>query len=222
MAKNRSECFFGLHFDFHAMTGDEVGSVIDIASIEEMLDATKPDMIQVDTKGHPGISSYMTAAGVHADVMHMDVLRTWRELTKKRGIRLYAHHSGLYEETQAARHPDWASRNAEGNAYGGYVSAFSPYVDEVLLPQLREIAGEYGVDGAWIDGDEWGAFVDYSPYARAAWKKETGSDTPPMPGDAGYDAYVEFCREGFRRYVDHYVTTIKAEFPDFEITSNWM
>lgn len=222
MKKTRRDCFFGLHFDFHAMPGDEVGSVIDISSIEEMLDATKPDMIQVDTKGHPGISSYMTKAGVHADVMHMDVLRVWRELTKKRGIRLYAHHSGLYEETQAARHPDWASRNAEGNPYGGYVSAFSPYVDEVLLPQLREIAGEYGVDGAWIDGDEWGAFVDYSPYAREAWKKKTGSDTPPMPGEDGYPEYAEFCREGFRQYVLHYVSVIKAEFPDFEITSNWM
>ena len=57
MVPSRKECFFGLHFDFHAMPGDEVGSVIDIASIEEMLDATKPDMIQVDTKGHAGISS---------------------------------------------------------------------------------------------------------------------------------------------------------------------
>ena len=222
MKKTRKDCFLGLHFDFHAMAGDEVGSVIDIASIEKMLDATMPDMIQVDSKGHPGISSYMTKAGVHAERMHMDVLRTWRELTASRGIRLYAHHSGLYEEKQAALHPDWASLNADGVPYGGYVSAFSPYVDEVLLPQLREIAGEYGVDGAWIDGDEWAAFVDYSPYARAAWKEKTGSDTPPRPDEEGYPDYAEFCREGFRRYVEHYVTVIKSEFPDFEITSNWM
>ena len=69
MVTSRKDCFFGLHFDFHAMPGDEVGSIIDIASIEEMLDATKPDMIQVDTKGHPGISSYMTAVGTHAELM---------------------------------------------------------------------------------------------------------------------------------------------------------
>ncbi len=222
MKKSRRECFFGLHFDFHATAGDEVGSVIDTASIEEMLDATRPDMIQVDSKGHPGISSYMTKAGVHAERMHMDVLRTWRELTAARGIRLYAHHSGLYEETQAALHPDWASLNADGVPYGGYVSAFSPYVDAVLIPQLREIAGEYGADGAWIDGDEWGAFVDYSPYACAAWEKKTGSATPPKPDEEGYFDYAEFCREGFRQYVNRYVTAIKSEFPDFEITSNWM
>ena len=219
--KTRKDCFFGLHFDFHAMPGDVVGSVIDTASIEEMLDATKPDMIQVDTKGHAGISSYMTKAGVHAEVMEMDVLRVWRDLTKKRGIRLYAHHSGLYEEMQARLHPDWVSRKADGEPNGPYMSVFSPYADEVLIPQLREIAGEYGVDGAWVDGDEWATYVDYSDYAKNAYRAETGKEAP-LPGEDGYLAYTDFCREGFRRYVAHYLAVLKAEFPDFEITSNWM
>lgn len=219
--KTRKDCFFGLHFDFHAMPGDEVGSVIDIASIEEMLDATHPDMIQVDTKGHAGISSYRTAAGVQAEVMHMDVLRTWRELTAKRGIRLYAHHSGLYDEMQARLHPDWASVNADGVPYDGRISAFSPYAREVLIPQILELA-EYGADGAWIDGDEWAAFVDYSPYAVRAYREEMGGAEPPKPGEAGYDGYAEFCREGFRRYVAHYIAAVKERYPDFEITSNWM
>ena len=216
----RKDCFFGLHFDFHAMPGDEVGSVIDTASIEEMLDATRPDMIQVDTKGHAGISSYMTKVGVHAEVMNMDVLRVWRELTAARGIRLYAHHSGLYDEMQARLHPDWASVNADGVPYDGRISAFSPYVDEVLIPQILELA-EYGADGAWIDGDEWAAFVDYSEYAKRAWQK-AGGDEPPKPEEDGYLEYAEFCREGFRRYVAHYIAAVKERYPEFEITSNWM
>ena len=48
--KNREECFLGLHFDFHAMPGEAVGSIIDTDSIERMLDETRPDMIQVDTR----------------------------------------------------------------------------------------------------------------------------------------------------------------------------
>ena len=221
MVPSRKECFFGLHFDFHAMPGDEVGSVIDIASIEEMLDATKPDMIQVDTKGHAGISSYMTEVGVHAEVMHMDVLRVWRELTAKRGIRLYVHHSGLYDEMQAKLHPDWESLNAEGVPYGGRISAFSPYVREVLIPQILEMAA-YGAEGAWIDGDEWAAFVDYSEYAKRAWQAAGNVGEPPKPDEEGYLAYAEFCREGFRRYVATYVAAVKEKYPDFEITSNWM
>ncbi len=48
------------------MDGEEIGSIIDIESIEKMLDATEPDMIQVDTKGHVGNSSYMTRAVISA------------------------------------------------------------------------------------------------------------------------------------------------------------
>jgi len=221
--KTRKDCFFGLHFDFHAMPGEEVGSVIHIASIERMLDAAKPDMIQVDSKGHPGISSYRTRAGVPAEVMHMDVLQVWRELTAKRGIRLYAHHSGLYDRTQTERHPDWCSVDAEGKPNGddGFLSVFCPYADEILIPQLKEIAGVYKADGVWIDGEEWGAFVDYSPWAKAAWLEKTGKPVP-YPDEDGYEAYADFCREGFRSYVNHYIQAVKSEYPDFEITSNWM
>lgn len=220
MVPSRKECFFGLHFDFHAMPGDEVGSIVDIASIEEMLDATRPDMIQVDSKGHPGISSYMTKAGTHAEVMHMDVLKTWRELTAKRGIRLYAHHSGLFDQLATELHPDWARVDAEGNPTPGAVSAFSPYADELLIPQLLEMAA-YGVEGAWVDGDEWRCFVDYSHWATDAYREETGKSAP-LPGEDGYAAYCEFCREGFRRYVARYIAAVKEKYPAFEITSNWM
>ena len=220
-AESRRECFFGLHFDFHAMEGEEVGEIIDIESIEKMLDETKPDMIQVDSKGHPGISSYMTKAGKHASVMHMDVLKVWRKLTEERGIRLYAHHSGLYDQTQAQLHPEWAVVSAKGEVSKEFVSPFSNYADEVLIPQILEIAGEYGVDGVWVDGEAWGAFVDYSENAQTAWQKEMKKKVP-YPGEEGYEEYREYCREGFRRYVGHYVEAVKAQYPTFEITSNWI
>ena len=219
--KNREECFLGLHFDFHAMPGEAVGSIIDTDSIERMLDETRPDMIQVDTKGHPGISSYMTKAGHHAQQMHMDVLKVWRELTEKRGIRLYAHHSGLYDQTQAQLHPDWAVVAADGAVSNSYLSPFSPYADQVLIPQMLEIAGEYRCNGIWVDGECWGSFVDYSVHAQKAWYKKKNCPAP-RPGEEGYSQYREFCRDGFRRYVTHYIETVKKRFPDFEMTSNWM
>lgn len=219
--KERKDCFLGLHFDFHAMEGETVGTIIDTDSIERMLDETKPDMIQVDTKGHPGISSYMTKAGEHASEMKMDVLKVWRDLTAKRGIRLYAHHSGLFDQTQARLHPDWAVVEADGTVSDSYMSPFGPYVDEVLIPQMMEIAGEYGVNGIWVDGECWGAFVDYSEHAKKAWKEAKGVG-PAYPGDEKYEEYKEFCRDGFRNYVTHYIETVKAKYPDFEMTSNWM
>ena len=60
MAKERKDCFLGIHFDFHAMPGEVVAYQFDPDSYREMLDRVKPDFMQFDTKGHAGLSSYPT------------------------------------------------------------------------------------------------------------------------------------------------------------------
>lgn len=221
--KTRKECFLGLHFDFHAMEGETVGTIVDLSTIERMLDETKPDLIQVDTKGHPGISSYQTQAGILPKELKMDVLKVWRELTAKRGIRLYAHHSGLYDQTQAKLHPEWAVVSSQGVVSQEYMSPFGPYKDEVLIPQMLEIAGTYQAEGIWVDGECWGSFLDYSEHAKKAWEEKKGKGTKmPLPGEENHEEYREFCRQGFRDYVAHYIRKVKEQYPHFEITSNWM
>lgn len=220
MPKKRKDCAFGIHFDFHAMPEDTVPELWKPEYYAEMLDAVKPDFVQCDTKGHAGLSSYPTLAGTQAHIV-CDILKMMRHETAKRDIALFGHHSGLYDQRAAADHPDWAAVDADGNISRDYLSVFSPFADELLLPQLRELAGIYKLDGAWIDGECWAAQADYNPYAVAAYEKEYHS-APPRPGENGYDDYREFCRRGFRKYVQHYIRTIKSEFPDFEITSNWL
>lgn len=220
MAKKRYESAFGIHFDFHAMPEDTVPEIWKPEYYAQMLDAVKPDYVQCDTKGHAGLSSYPTDAGTRANIK-TDILQMMRDETAKRGIALYGHHSGLYDQKAAVDHPDWAAVDAEGVPSKDYLSAFGPFADELLLPQLRELAGKYKLDGAWIDGECWAAQADYSIHAVNAYKKEYNAE-PPKPGEASYPQYREFCREGFRKYVKYYVETIKKEFPEFEITSNWI
>src|SRR5450631_2965195 len=60
----RKDSFFGLHFDFHAGTTDEhIGRTLTYGMIDTLLSEVHPDFIQVDCKGHPGISSYPTKVG---------------------------------------------------------------------------------------------------------------------------------------------------------------
>lgn len=221
MAKKREDSFLGIHFDFHAMEGEIVANHFVPESFLEMLDKVKPDYLQFDTKGHQGISSYPTKVGTQATEIKVDILKFLREETKKRNIALYGHHSGLYDITVAKNHPDWAVINVDGTINDSYISPFSPYVDEVLLPQLKELAIDYDLDGAWIDGECWGALVDYSENAKNAfWKKY--QKPVPLPDSDDYEFYREFCRQGFRDYIEHYVTEIKKIRPDFQITSNWI
>lgn len=220
--KKRKDCFFGLHFDFHAgkdTTG--IGASFDAEKLEEILQRVKPDFVQCDTKGHPGISSYPTKAGNPAPDMRGDILRQWRDITNKYGVGLYAHHSGVWDTEAVTKYPDWAAVKADGTVSTDITSVFGPYVDEELIPQLKEIALDYGLNGAWIDGECWATIPDYGPRAAAKYRELYGRE-PEKPDEEGHGRYNAFCREQFFRYVDHYIKAVKQAAPGFEMTSNWL
>ena len=62
----RADCFFGVHFDLHASEDiTDAGKTLTAEMIDTFLLKVKPDFIQIDCKGHPGISSYPTKVGYH-------------------------------------------------------------------------------------------------------------------------------------------------------------
>lgn len=221
MQKKRKDMFFGIHFDFHALEGETVARIYRPDLICNLLDRVRPDFVQCDTKGHAGLSSYPTNIGSRAFEIKEDMLKIWRSLTRERNIALFAHHSGLYDMTAAKLHPDWAIVNEDGTVSNEYLSPFSPYVDKLLIPQLLELAVNYDLDGAWIDGECWGLKIDYSHWAADKYKLKYKKD-PPRRGDPDYEKYRQFCRQGFLDYVSHYINEVKKIKPEFEITSNWI
>jgi hypothetical protein len=219
----RSESFFGVHFDLHA-TEDitDAGRTLTPAMVDSFLKKVRPDFIQVDCKGHPGITSYPTKAGYHVKGFDKDPLRIFREVTEKNRVGLYMHYSGVWDGKVATAHPDWAMVRANGEKNTQKISFFSPYLDSIVIPQLKELAGDYKVDGAWIDGDCWAVETDYSEAAIRAWKQQTGyDDVPRKREDPHYAEYLEFTRALFRKYMGRYIDAIHAYDPKFQITSNW-
>jgi hypothetical protein len=176
----RAESFFGLHFDFHAQSSDEqIGETLTEAMLDSMLQKVQPDYIQVDCKGHPGIASYPSKVSATVGSFEKDPLQLIREVTARHGVALYVHYSGVIDRHVAEKHPEWASLNTEGkpNERGG-LSTYSPYVDEILIPQMKELSEVYDLDGAWIDGECWGLQPDYSAHMRQAWQAEHGGALP--------------------------------------------
>ena len=220
---SRADSFFGIHFDFHA--GEDctrIGENFSEADVEAFLTAVRPDFIEVDCKGHPGLSSYPTKVGTPAPGFVRDPMRIWRDATSRHGVALYVHYSGIWDYYVCQHHPEWASVDAGGRKSAKATSVFSPYVDRVLIAQLEELSDVYRIDGAWIDGDCWGAEVDYSKPARSAYRAATGiKSVPKSPEAPGYREYLEFNRAAFRRYLAHYVDEIHRHSPGFQITSNW-
>ncbi len=219
----RADCFFGVHFDLHASEDiTDAGRTLTPEMIDTFLRKVRPDFIQIDCKGHPGISSYPTKAGYHVKGFQKDPLRLWREVTERNKVGLYMHYSGVWDAKVATEHPDWAMVRANGDRNNQKVSFFSPYLDSILIPQLKELSGDYKVDGAWIDGDCWAVDTDYSEAAIKAWKQKTSyTDVPRKREDPHYFEYLEFTRELFRKYMGKYIDAIHAYDPTFQITSNW-
>ncbi|MCL2518050.1 MAG: hypothetical protein FWF15_05750 [Oscillospiraceae bacterium] len=220
--KRREDSFLGMHFDFHAgKNQNNIGENCAPDVIDKLLTEVKPDYVQCDTKGHNGATSYPTKVGYPAPNIKADILRMWRDVTAKHDVALYAHHSGVWDNFALEHNPDWAIVDAEGNVSDRMTSVFGPYKEKLLVPQLLEMALDYGLDGVWIDGDCWATAVDYSEYAKEAYYQKYQED-PPKPDDEKYPEYIKFCRQGFRDYVNYYVTETHKKAPEFQIASNWM
>jgi Hypothetical glycosyl hydrolase 6/Beta-galactosidase trimerisation domain len=221
----RRDAFFGIHFDLHAGAKDtELGADVTEDMIASLIERVQPDYIQQDCKGHPGYTSYPTQVGWASPGIVKDALAIWRKVTKRHGVRLFVHYSGVIDQRAVEVHPEWAARTVEGDPTpNGATSTFGPYVDQLLIPQLKEVMSTYELDGAWIDGECWGTEIDYSPMALEAWQRATGyEDAPFAPDGPHWHEWLEFHRRQFERYLTHYLDELHAFMPDVEITSNWM
>ncbi len=219
----RSESFFGVHFDFHAGANNQgIGANTTPEMIQEIIDRLHPDFIQIDCKGHPGFSSYETKVGNKAPGVVTDSLKVWREVTAKNGVALYMHYSGVYDCEACAKHPEWAVVARNGQKSQQMTSVFKGYRTDLLVPQLKELALDYGVDGVWVDGECWATAIDYSEEAQTLFKKATGYEVVPQsPGEEHWLEWCDFHREAFREYLRSYVSELKEAAPLFQIASNW-
>lgn len=207
---NMKKRFFGLHFDFHAGNDVEIGANTVPEDIERYINEAKPDFIQCDCKGHPGNCCYPTRVGKAADKLVKDNLRVWADTAKKHNLPLYVHYSGVYDAAYTKAHPEDATIDKDGNPTVK-INLFGNYVRDLLIPQLKELITEYGIAGAWIDGEGWAVDRDYSEEA----KKRMGENISEVE-------HNRIMREAFFDYVKCYVDEIHKFAPDFKITSNWL
>ena len=218
----RADCFFGIHFDLHASEDiTDAGKTLTTEMVDTFLTKVHPDFIQIDCKGHPGISSYPTKAGYHVKGFEKDPLKLFREVTAKNNVALFMHYSGVWDGKAVKEHPDWAVVKADGAKSTEKTSFFSPYLDQILIPQMKELS-DYGVDGAWIDGDCWAVEPEYGAASLERFTRETGITVIPQKfGDENYPKWMEYNRQLFRDRLKKYIDAIHAYNPAFQITSNW-
>lgn len=219
----RSESYWGLHFDRHVEPGDKnLGATLAESMLDSIIVMARPDFIQVDCKGHPGISSYPTLVGQPADSFEKDPLALIRKVTDAHNIALYLHYSGIYDRNYVRLYPEEGRFGPDGKPDGRNTSLWGNYADKLLIPQIKELIEKYHVDGIWIDGECWSTQPDYQPSALAAFTEQTGiKNIPRSKDDPNYKTFLEFNRQKFISYLNHYVTELHQFSSDFQICSNW-
>lgn len=219
----RKDSFFGIHLDLHPSDKDTaLGRDVTEEMVVRFLDRVKPDYVQYDYKGHVGFIGYPSRVSAAAPIVK-DSLAIWRKVTAARGVALYIHFSGVWDSQAVKEHPEWARIGPDGQPDVNQTSTFGPYVDARMIPQLREAADKYDLDGAWIDGECWATHPDYGEAAARAFRQATGIEKLPKgPADPGWLEFLELNRAQFRRYLKHYLDELHKSHPHFQIASNWL
>ncbi len=224
-----------MHYDLHATHDDDnLGAEVTPENLRQQFLLVKPDFVQCDCKGHPGLSSYPTKVGHAAPGIVRDALRIHRQVTRELNIPLIVHYSGIWDDESARRHPEWTMRDPGGKIInqweafgmdkpGGLMCILSDYVTELLIPQLLELAVDYQVDGIWLDGENWAMHECCCPRCRAEFTRRTGiGEVPVSRTDPNWKIWRRFHQQIFVEHVTRYTDAVHAAAPDCLVCSNWM
>ncbi len=226
--------YFGLHYDLHANEHDTaLGTHCGPEELEQSLRLMRPEWVQTDCKGHRGMTSWFSKVpnATVSPGVKQDALKGWREATRRMGVPLHCHYSGIWDDAAAEKHPEWAvvpnPKGAKaGDAFDTAAGRMCPrggYLEGLLLPQMIELVKRYGVDGFWVDGEIWAVQPCYCESCKVAWHEQTGiKRVPTSTDDPNWVAWLNFHRQSFYDYVTRYVTALHEKCPEARVCSNWM
>lgn len=104
---------------------------------------------------------------------------------KRRGIRVVAYYSTIFDSESAAEHPEWCCREQDGSITElkwppfplGACCHNNPGYGAFLLGQLEEIQTQYDTDGFWMDGFDYTGFPSHAcfcDFCRERFARERG------------------------------------------------
>lgn len=217
--------YFGYEYDMHANTNDtDLGKHISADYLVQQLKLAKVDLLQSDSKGHDGLVSWRSKtpeASISSGFVN-EMIDYWVQAGKKLGIPCQAHYSGIFDQAAGKKFPAWNAVDVDGKPVEGKMCPRGPYVDELLIPQAKELIDRYGVSALWVDGEIWAIVPCYCNICTEAYRKQYGAEPPKSQEDPYWVQWIGFTRDGFHEYVAHYVSEIHKHNSETRVCSNWL
>lgn len=154
------------------------------------------------SKCHHGNSYYETKIGHKHERLKGDMLGDIVKEARKENIRIFVYHSVCWDKRAASKCPDWVQRKPDGTPIRyriwDYLCLNSPYTDELVIPQLEEIARNYDIDALWLDIVYQHREGCYCRYCREKYQNLYGKEMPNDPSllkDFRMRSTIDFLKE---------------------------
>lgn len=224
-AAERNEWYWNspvnIHWDNH---GNWLGKGMSVDEIVKLFEGLKVDMIQVSARS--GHTTYPSQVGVpNPKLEGYDTMATWREVTRRMNVRFWVYINVIDEPYLIDKHPNWRRVDAKGRA--SHVcnrpsDDGSGYLEQIMIPMIREIVARYQPDGFWFDGDWQIPPVCYCANCRAAWKQLSGNDQPPKDSkDPDWPRWATLEQQRLDAYKQKLADAIHRTDPRCCYVSNW-
>ncbi len=147
--------FRKVHLDFHTPPWVKVGEDFNKEEFGRILKEANINVVPIFAKCHFGMSYYNTKVGKRHPGLGFDLLGEMVDACHSNDIKVMAYYSAVWDNNVGESHPGWQQVNKDkvpqDAGFWKSICINSPYVNEVLHPQVREVVQGYDVDGMWFD-----------------------------------------------------------------------
>jgi len=222
-----AETFRKLHLDYHMNNRIEnVAGDLDAERVVDMFERAHIQAVCIFSRDSFGNCPYFTKIGRRHPNLRKDYLRDMSEALKRRGMRVMVYFGPTVDQVESERHPEWRVVKADGEASGaaltGGMCLYSPYTDNVVIPQLQEIARNYPVDAFFLDGP-FHQFMTtcYCGYCREGFHRHRGGEIPKKPEDRLAFEYRLWRNSCFQEFEKKVIDAVREVRPEILLCSNF-
>lgn len=222
-----AETYRKIHWDFdNPAFVANIGASFDPDQFLADLQKGRVRSVQFVAKDIFGHAYYDSKVGIRHPKLHFDMVRALRDACQQGGIRLMLYYSVMVDDYVFRSHPTWRLNDGEQDVMWdacrcGLLCINSPYIDQWVLPQLRELAEGYAPDGFFLDHVwAWRQPPCRCRYCREQFSEDVGGSIPGSPREPRWAEYHRWIQNRVVALLDECAEVVHEVTPEAVLGAN--
>jgi hypothetical protein len=228
-ADGQESVYRQLHIDAHLAACEHPYEDFDAAAAAQMISDAGFQMVCYFGVCEGGYSYYPSRIGVVHPGLKRDFTGEMTAALKKHGIRTIVYLRAGWDRQYGKTNPEWitshdpARQTGAATSDGAEMCLNSPWVDRVLIPQMKEVVSRYDVDGVFTDlaVHQFITANCYCQSCRDSFGREVGGALPVSDSDAQAFAYRKWASRHLEAYIEKVHRALEEQKPGIIVVQNW-